>query len=98
MGPPVGEGRPRRPFTSDRTSRRGGSMRQYIRASSAAIALAGLAAAVSILAAPAARGDSIAVESFAYPPGSPLVGNAGGTGFAGPWAVGGFNAFQSNYA
>ncbi|MGH9362269.1 MAG: hypothetical protein ACRD2T_10160, partial [Thermoanaerobaculia bacterium] len=37
--------------------------------------------------------QTAASEPFAYsPPGADLQGQAGGTGFAGPWAPGGFNA------
>lgn len=53
----------------------------------------------SLLLVPAvARAGLIAQESFAYTPGADLVGANGGSGFAGPWAPGGFNAgIATNY-
>lgn len=44
----------------------------------------------------AARADLIAYDGFDDPPGTPLVGQAGGTGFSTAWAPGGFNAPISN--
>ena len=52
-----------------------------------------LAAALSVIAS-TARADLIAHESFT--PSFPIYAN-GGTGFAGPWKQGGFNAFASGY-
>jgi hypothetical protein len=47
---------------------------------------------------PEAAGAPIAQESFGYAAGQ-LVGGAGGSGFSGAWAQGGFNASQSaNYS
>ena len=48
---------------------------------------------VLALASPA-RADVVAHESFV--PSFPLYAN-GGSGFAGPWRQGGFNAFASGY-
>jgi hypothetical protein len=50
------------------------------------------AAAVLALAGPGARADVVTYEPFNYTPGTPLLGSNGGSGFASPWAAGGFNA------
>jgi hypothetical protein len=41
-----------------------------------------------LLACPAARGQVVAYEGFDYATGQNLQGQAGGSGFAGPWALG----------
>ncbi len=47
--------------------------------------------------APAPVGP-IAYEGFDYSPGTDLLGQNGGSGFAGPWSVGGLNAtIHDNY-
>jgi hypothetical protein len=48
-------------------------------------------------AATDARAALVAAETFNYPPQQPLVGEAGGTGFAGGWTTGGFNATVDTY-
>jgi hypothetical protein len=45
----------------------------------------------------AARADLIAYEGFNYPVGTNLNGQNGGSGFAGAWAPGGFNASIFNH-
>jgi hypothetical protein len=48
---------------------------------------------VIVLTAVEARAQLIAYEAFNYPsPGSPLLGNNGGTGFSSAWRAGGFAA------
>ena len=56
-------------------------------------------AALSILAMERSSvGALLAYEGFDYPAvGSDVAGQAGGTGFAGPWAPGGFNASISDH-
>ena len=57
-------------------------------------------ALVSLLtfAARPAFADLIAYDGFNYSPGGDLAGNAGGSGFVGAWAPGGFNAsISTNY-
>lgn len=53
-----------------------------------------LAASVLLVLGPQARAAQIAYEAFT--PSFPIYAN-GGTGFAGPWRQGGFNAFASGY-
>ena len=42
-----------------------------------------------------ARADVIAYDGFSGPPGATVLGQGGGTGWAGTWTVGGFNAFNN---
>lgn len=57
------------------------------------LALLALGSALQLLARPA-HAAVVAADFFDYsPPGSDLLGNAGGRGFVGPWFPSGFNAF-----
>lgn len=49
-----------------------------------------------LLSARTSSAAPLAYEGFDYPAGADLVGNAGGSGFSGPWAPGGFNASVSD--
>ena len=66
-------------------------MRQQLRALRAPV----IVCVALVSCAAGARADIIAYDGYAGTPGATVLGQGGGTGWAGNWTAGGFNAFNN---